>query len=518
MKPSPSSEHDEQDREIIKLLQGLGALKVIYPSELLTARRETFLAQVEGLNTADSGEELSPEDQEFVKLLGGLRSVQAEYPPDLLAARRSALLRQLERAETSSVWDKLRDSIQRIFPPKRTLPTSPPAGFMRISLVIASLLAAVLFGSLFFPRLEQSFQPSPLQPVVEPTHLPTSTGEVTIAICKPDDETPTCPPGELNSSEDLANPGNGPARPAVSNDAHNTAAYVNDGRGGESWVSNSTDSWIKIDLGKVTTINTVSLQKGSLGPPNEDDPGQFVIAVALSDEYADGDSNHDYAEYAQVFHSEQTGFSGTVSPAETIRTQFPPIQARFVKITFEKAGASIEEVGVFMVPPPELAQQPTTTPQDAVPSITVTPLSTHTGLPADTGVPALTNTPVPSVVPSLLPTNTLAPADAPTPVPTDPLPSDTPIPLPTVAPPTAIPATVESTPASTGTIVVTGSDQTLTFTCNGDAAEIRGHANTVTLLGSCGSITVKGNGNQVFWQFGSPIITIKGKDNIVRQL
>ncbi len=313
MKPSASSEHDEQDREIIKLLQDLGAFKAIYPSELLTARREAFLAQVEGLSTADSGEELSAEDQEFVKLLGGLRSVQAEYPPDLLAARRSALLRQLERAGTRSVWDRLRGSIQRIFPSKRTFPTSPPAGFRRISLVIASLLAAVFLGSLFFPRLEQSFQPSPLQAAGEPTQLPTSAGEVTIAICKPDDQTPSCPPGELDPSQDLANAGNGLARPAVSNDAQHKAAYVNDGRGGESWVSNSADSWIKIDLGKVTTINTVSLQKGSLGPSDENDPGQFVIAVALSDVYADGDSSHDYVEYAQVFHSAQAGFSGRVS-------------------------------------------------------------------------------------------------------------------------------------------------------------------------------------------------------------
>jgi hypothetical protein len=66
--------------------------------------------------------------------------------------------------------------------------------------------------------------------------------------------------------------------------------------------------------------------------------------------------------------------------------------------------------------------------------------------------------------------------------------------------------------------VVTGADQTLTFTCNGNTVEIRGHANTITLLGSCSSITVTGNGNRVFWQFGSPVITNRGKDNIILQL
>jgi hypothetical protein len=81
-----------------------------------------------------------------------------------------------------------------------------------------------------------------------------------------------------------------------------------------------------------------------------------------------------------------------------------------------------------------------------------------------------------------------------------------------------VPPTVQPSPTSTGTIVVTGSDQTLTFTCTGNAAEIRGHANTVTLLGSCSSITVTGNGNRVFWQSGLPVITNNGSDNIISQL
>src|SRR5687768_12793852 len=118
MKPSTSSEHDEQDREVIRLLEELGAFKSAYPPELLTARRAAFLAQVERLTTADINEELSARDQEIVHILGNLKSVQAEYPPDLLAARRSALLRQMEQAGAPSVWDKLHGSIQRIFQSK----------------------------------------------------------------------------------------------------------------------------------------------------------------------------------------------------------------------------------------------------------------------------------------------------------------------------------------------------------------------------------------------------------------
>jgi hypothetical protein len=541
MKPSPSSENDEQDREVIRLLEELGSFKSTYPPELLSARRAAFLAQVERLRTVEIDEGLSAGDQEIVHLLGNLKSAQAEYPPDLLAARRSALLQHIERAEPPSVWDTLRVSIHRIFQGKIAFPTVPPAHLMRISLVIGSLIAAAFLGSLLFNRTTGAFQPSPLQGAAAPTRgLPTSTAEVAITICQRDDQTPPCLPEELGPGQDLADAGNGTALPAVSKDARShpdgayKAAYVNDGRGGASWVSNSADSWVKIDLGQVRTINTVSLQKGSPGSSEDNDPGQFVIAVALSDVYADGDSSDDYMDYAQVFHSEQAGFSGTVSQAETIRTQFPPVRARFVKITFEKAGAAIEEVGVFLVQPPVLAEQPTHTPQAELPTITLTHRRTITLPPTDTATPTGTRQPTGTATPTrtetppqaatdtLTPlptaTRTLPPTDTATPVPTEPLPSNTPTPLPTVPPPTANPPTVEPSPASTDPIIVTGSNQTLTFTCNGNAAEVRGHANTITLLGSCSSITVKGNGNTVFWQYGSPVITDHGNDNIIRQL
>jgi F5/8 type C domain/Protein of unknown function (DUF3060) len=517
MKPTTSSEHEEQDREIIKLLEELGTFKSTYPPELLTARRGAFQARVEQLETVEFGEELSAEDQEIVKLLGNLRSVHSEYPPQLLAARRSAFMRQLERAETTSLLEKFRVSIQRLFQSNRTTPTESSPGFMRISLVVASLVAAVFIGSLFFRGAEGSFQPSPSQAVAAPTHpLPTSTGEGAILICKPVDQTPSCPPGELDPSQNLADPGNGPAQPAVSKDMRSNpdgvlkAAYVNDGRDGTSWVSTSADSWIKIDLGTVRTINTVSLRKGSPGSSQEYNPGQFVIAVALSDVYADGNSRDDSIEYAQVFDSEQTGFRGAVSQAETIQTQFPPVKARFVKITFEKAGVAIEEVGVFLVQPPELAKQPTRTPPYDVPGVTLTSTNILLAMDTATSVPWLlsdTAVPVPTDTPTPLPINTLPPTATSTPILIILLPSDT-----------QIPATVQPSPTSADMILVTGNAQTLTFTCDGNAFEIRGHANTITLFGSCSSITVIGNGNHVFWQFGSPIIMDKGQDNIILQL
>jgi F5/8 type C domain/Protein of unknown function (DUF3060) len=520
MKPFPSSDRDKHDRKVLKLLKDLGSFESSYPRELLAARRAAFLAEVEELRLVDTSEELSSGDQEIVKLIGNLKWAQGEYPADLLAARRAAFLSQIAGTGAgTSFLGQLRGSIQRIFQ-KTTNPALPSPGFRRISLVLASLLAAVVIGSLFFTRAEQLLQPSPLQaPIdVEPTPLlPGSAGEVALTICKPDSQATACPPDELDPSRDLANPENGAARPAVSKDAQagvHKAAYVNDGRGGASWVSESSNSWIKIDLGKVTTINTISLQKGNPGSSMDNDPGQFVIAVALSDMYADGDSSNDYFEYAQVFRSEQTGFSGRVSHTEIIKAQFSPVKARFVKITFEKAGAAIEEVGVFMIEPPVLADLPGITLTPII-TDTASPMNTAISVPTGTGSPtgtaaSPTNTPTPSDTPTPRPTITLPPADTSTPVPTDP--------LPTFVPPTPIPPTVTPTPTNADPIVVTGDGQTLIFTCNGNDAEIRGHANTVTLLGSCRSITVTGNGNNVFWQFGSPIITDRGQNNIIQQL
>jgi len=453
-----------------------------------------------------------------------------------LAARRSAFVRQLESAGRTSLLDRLRASIQEIFASDTITPASPPAGLRRLSPAIAGLVAALLLGALFLSRAEQTLSPSLSPTSATPTLLspiPTSSSDVAILLCTPGDQTPSCPSGQLGPQQDLAEAGNGLAQPAVSSqsttDGLHMAAYVNDGRNSTSWVSKSADSWVKIDLGNVKTINAVSLQKGSLGASQASDPGQFVIAVALSDLYADGNSSNDHLEYAQVFRSEQTGFSGTVSDTETILAQFPPVKARFVKITFEKTGAAIREAGVFLIPP-VLAERPTKKPPEESPEMTTPPLATNTAslvgitlepttaVPSDTPLPTLTNTLPPQDTSTPPPTDTLLPTDTPIPVPTEALPTDTPVPLPTEAPAIAASATVQNPPASSDPIIVTGHDQTLTFTCNGNAVEIRGHANTVTLLGSCSSITVTGNRNQVFWELGSPLITNIGKNNLISQL
>lgn len=108
------------------------------------------------------------------------------------------------------------------------------------------------------------------------------------------------------------------------------------------------------------------------------------------------------------------------------------------------------------------------------------------------------------------PSGTLA-MDTETPTPTMVEEEETPALTETLPPPTIQP------PASSGPIIITDNDQTLTFTCNGNSVEVRGNANVISLLGSCSSITVKGNANQVSWQSGSPVITDTGNENIISQ-
>ena len=563
MNSLPSSEHDEQDGAILKLLKALWSRETAYPAGLLVARRAAYLAQVERLTTEAADEELSPADQEIVTLLGiAARSTQVDYPVDLMPDRQSAFVRHVETVEHISLADQFRLFIQRIFPSETKNPALSPAGFMRLSLVVASLIAALFLGSLF-TRNRTILPASPLQAAATPTAvLPARTSEAALTSCQPDAQSSSCLPETWEPGQDLADPGNGVARPAVSKDTYpvHMASYVNDGRADASWVSRSADSWIKIDLGQVRTINMVSLEKGQPVASQHDDPGGFVIAVALSDVYAEGDSEGDDQEYAQVFHSEGGGAGNTIADAELISTHFSPVEARFVKITFEREGAAIEEVRVFMAEEPVLAEQPTRTPRTVRPGSTLTPpptntllaTATATSVPGGTSVPTATPThgPTTTAAPSQTATNTPDPSDTPTVLPTYPQtatdtpdPSDNPVVLPTDTPPPAdistpaptpltmsslvpptaidpatIPPTVQAASVRTEPIAVTGSDQTMAFTCKGNAVEIRGHANTVTLLGSCSSITVAGNGNHIFWQFGSPVITIKGEDNIVRQL
>lgn len=451
MKPTPSS----RDSDIFKLLKEMESQKAAYPPELLSARRAAFLNQLAQRKQVEIEEEPSPSDQEIITLLSNLKSFESKYPSHLMAARRSAFANQVAMTNRVSTWDSLRASVRNWW--IRHIETTPSSTgtWLRTSLVVGVLALAAFAGFLSYGNRDQTMMaasPAPGGQVQSGRVLTTDNRETTI-ICKPGFEPPLCLAGEANKDQGLAFQGNGSAQPAVAKDTmpgfngNYHASYINDGLygPGSSWISRSHNSWIKIDLGKTTTIDTVEFGRDRLGKYNDRSPGQFVISMALTDNiYADGNSSNDDLEYTQVYNSEQDGFNGTISGPETVSVRFDPQMARYIKITFEKAGTAIDEVQAFMLQPPVLVSNPTRTPRDEEPEDTPTPLPTNTRPPTATA----TATPVPTN--TLLPTSTATPLPTNTPLPTStPLPTNTATTPPTDTPPaTATPLPTNSPPST----------------------------------------------------------------------
>jgi hypothetical protein len=472
--------------KVMEVLEQLKSAPAEYPPELLAARRTAFLSQIEQHNKVEVVEEMPVQSARLISLFDRLKSIEIEYPLKLWTARRAAFLKQISR-ESISILDALRSGLQNILDQLKT-PQAPMRKLMRSSLIVAGILVAAFVGTLLYGNQgSKLLGPSLAQTDVSQLAAATNAAEAAEVICKPGYLPPLCLAQEFDEAQDLTFQGNGSARPAVAKDTIpgysdiHRASYVNDGLygAGASWVSNSPYSWIKIDLGKTTTINTITFGRDRLGNYNDRDPGQFVIAVALHDNvYADGNSSNDFFEYTKVYDSKQAGFDGVVSGSETIQANFVPTEARFVKITFEKAGTAIDEVEAFMVQPPSLAYIPTEKSRDnqpratwtpiptdtlvptntptPIPTNTPTPIPTDTPLPTSTPTPIPTNTPtdVPTNTPTDIPTNTPRPTNTPTDVPTNtprptntptPYPTDTPFPTDTAAPPTNTPILIPPT-------------------------------------------------------------------------
>jgi hypothetical protein len=131
---------------------------------------------------------------------------------------------------------------------------------------------------------------------------------------------------------------------------HHQLEFANDGYygNGSSWISNSTYSWLKIDLGRVVLTDSIRIGRDRNGYWNDREPGQFTVAVALAENaYANGDDSNDANEYVEVFDSADFGFSGIINGPETVQASFPPVPARFIKLTVQNAGAAIDEVEVL---------------------------------------------------------------------------------------------------------------------------------------------------------------------------
>ena len=446
MKRASSS---KKNQDVHKILRDLESDKAAYPPDLLAARRAAFLEQIAQRTETVPEEKFSVRDQKVLHLLRKLKEAEDAYPVYLWHARRAAYRRQIVQLKSSAWLQRLRSAIAD------TVALATRSTQWRRSLVLAMLAVAAYLGFASYGNrgeLVKPLAPSNAVPQTTPVAIhPHVTAEARI-FCKPGFTPPLCLAQPFDKSNDLSYAGNGVAHPAVAKDTVpgfegiHRAAYVNDGLygPGASWVSNSADSWIKIDLGQATKINAISFGKDRLGQREGGDPGQFVIAVALNDDiYADGNSSNDEYEYIAVYSSKEAGFDGLISGGETITARFEPRLVRYLKITFENKGAAVDEVEAFLVKPPMAASNPTKEPKERIPRTatplpTSTPTSTNTATPTDTFTPTPTDTATPTDTPSPTPTNTPTPTDTNTPTPTDTptsVPTDTPTPTETASPP-----------------------------------------------------------------------------------
>ena len=332
-----------KDQDILQILKDLESVQEQYPEDLLSARRASFLKQVEQSSPVKE-EQPALQDRDLLVHLRNLGSAPAPYPSRLIAARRASFVRRIAWLNfvslCTAVWLAIKNRVSAFtFALRKPTSQSAPA-----SLLAAGMALAVFLGYVFYVNQAALPAVSPAQSgTVHSGQILTSDSREVRIVCKPGLQPPLCLAGEYKSDDGLTFQRNGSARPAVAKDTMPladglyNASYVNDGLygPGASWVSNSRNSWIKIDLGKATKLNTVTFGRDRLGKLSGHDPGQFVVALALFDDvYANGNNSNDHKEYESVFNSKQAGFTGTISGAETVTAQFAPGTAWFIKITF----------------------------------------------------------------------------------------------------------------------------------------------------------------------------------------
>lgn len=443
------------DRDLEEILRGLESKKEEYPTELLAARRKLFMDQVEKYAPPESANERVEIDQKLLELFLRLKAINPEYPLQLLARRRALYKERIVEANRASVLQVLRSLLASVFGGWGTSPHATFTKFVRVSaLALGIAMFAVMASALYGTGIPSSNSLLPQKEIFTGVlATPTSTSQA-VVICRDGYEPPLCLIREFDNSHDLSYAGNGKARPAVAKDTFagtgkiHHAAHINDGLygPGASWVSNSPHSWIKIDLGTTTNVNTIAFGRDRLGSLNDGDPGDFVIAVATSDDvYANGNSSNDEREYVKVYDSKQAGFDGKISGGETVVAFFEMKRTRYIKITFENARTAIDEVEAFVSDPAVIAIESTrATERDDASLDASTPFPVNTPLPSDTGTAVAIDTLPPTETVTPLPTDPVTPVETPTPidtpVPTDPVeptipaPTDTPVPPPSYTP------------------------------------------------------------------------------------
>jgi hypothetical protein len=404
-----------QDQEILKILKEMESLQVNYPEELLASRRAAFLDRVAQSTPEQEVKQPVSQDRNVTAHLKKLGSYPETYPSHLLAARRAAFVRRIAWLNFVSLCAAVWQTVQKRFSLPAFNSRIPALRAFPTYLLAASLALVAFVGYLFYEnQASVSRFSSPQVGSVQSGRILTSDSREVKIICKAGAKPPLCLAGEFKGENGLTDQSNGSARPAVAKDTMpssqelHKAANINDGMygPGASWISNSRNSWIKIDLGKGTKINTVTFGRDRLGKLSGHNPGQFVVSLAMRDDvYANGNNSNDFKEYQPVFNSDKAGFSGRISGAETVTAQFKPHLARYIKITFENKGTVIDEVEAFMAQPPvaNSASGPTSREKPSTgasisqsTNIPYPSINTATPLPANTATSQPTRTLVPS--------------------------------------------------------------------------------------------------------------------------
>jgi hypothetical protein len=446
----------QPDQEILSLLEALKSVTVDYPPDLLAMRRAAVIEK-SGLLENHGVQDSSPLDEAaMIEMLQELQHVRAKYPPLLLARQRAAFLDQIEKHRKFGWIETLLSPILSWFTHKaKVLAASMTGDDLRRSLVVVSLLVAAFAGIMVYggDRQPTAFSGIHLteRDISQPIGaVPAAAAEITEKACTPDSPSaPACLTHGFAESPDQT-----------------------------AWVSNSTDSWIAVDMGQTVSINKVELERNY----SDGSKGDFTISVAQSE-----------GQYKKVYDSKSDNFAQPVVGTAMIQVSFEPVLARYVKVTVADRGTVINEVKAFsvIVPPtprprtegnnapslptakpsntplPTKTPLPTRTPIPTDPPPTSTPLPTDTRWPTDT--PAPTSTPLPTNTPmptdtrwptnTPMPTDTRWPTDTPEPTSTPLLPTDPPMPTdtrwPTDTPePTSMPLP-EDTPLPTQPTMLT---------------------------------------------------------------
>ena len=138
-----------------------------------------------------------------------------------------------------------------------------------------------------------------------------------------------------------------------SHDPFHDETNINDGSygNGSSWIGNSADSWVKIDLGYFARIDQLVFGRYRVGACCSDrQAGFFTIETALTDDiFANGNSGNDNAEYAVVVNNNAVSYTGGQSVKVDFNAGGSPqtVTARFLKFTFANSGTAIDEIEVY---------------------------------------------------------------------------------------------------------------------------------------------------------------------------